>query len=59
MRALHRWTALVFTLIVAALFAVQGMGTTPVEWVFYLPLAPLAVLFLSGAWMWVQHYRRH
>jgi len=56
MRAVHRWTALVFTLIVAAIFAAQGMGATPVEWVYFLPLAPLLVMFLTGAWMWVRHY---
>ena len=58
MRVIHRWTSLVFTLLVAGLFAVQGMGRTPAEWVFFLPLAPLAVMFVTGAWMFVLPYVR-
>ena len=58
MRVIHRWTSLVFTLLVAGLFAVQGMGRTPAEWVFLLPLAPLAVMFVTGAWMFVLPYVR-
>ena len=58
MRVVHRWTSLVFTLLVAGLFAVQGMGRTPAEWVFFLPLAPLAVMFVTGAWMFLLPYVR-
>ena len=57
-RIVHRWTSVVFTVLVAGLFAVQGMGRTPAEWVFFLPLAPLAVMFVTGAWMFVLPYVR-
>lgn len=55
-RRIHRWTAIVFTLIVAAIFAGLGLGVTPAEWVYLLPLAPLFVMMLSGLWMLVLHY---
>ena len=57
-RSVHRWTSAVFTVLVVGLFAVQGMGRTPAEWVFFLPLAPLAVMFVTGAWMFVLPYVR-
>lgn len=47
----HRWLSLTFTLIVAAIFIALGMGAPPAEWVYFLPLVPLALLMLSGLWM--------
>ena len=55
-RRIHRWTAIVFTLIVVAIFASLGLGVEPDEWVYLLPLAPLFVMMLSGLWMLVLHY---
>lgn len=51
MRQGHRWLSMTFTLIVAAIFMAMGTGNTPVGWVFFLPLIPLALLMLSGLWM--------
>lgn len=55
-RQFHRWTAIVFTLIVVAIFAALGMGQQPVQWVYYLPLFPLALLMLTGLYMFVLPY---
>jgi ABC-type polysaccharide/polyol phosphate export permease len=55
-RQVHRWTSIVFAAIVAAIFAMLGMGREPVEWVYYLPLAPLALLLVTGLYMFVLPY---
>lgn len=55
-RQVHRWTSIVFAAIVAAIFAMLGMGQQPVEWVYYLPLAPLALLLVTGLYMFALPY---
>lgn len=55
-RQVHRWTSIIFTAIVIAIFAMLGMGQQPVEWVYYLPLAPLALLLVTGLYMFVLPY---
>ncbi|HMN54456.1 MAG TPA: hypothetical protein PKC32_09730 [Sphingopyxis sp.] len=55
-RQFHRWTSIVFTAIVLTIFAMQGLGKQPVQWVYYLPLAPLFVLTLSGLYMFFRPY---
>ena len=50
-RPLHRWTSIVFVAVVAAIFAILGVGKQPAEWVYFLPLAPLALLALTGLYM--------
>jgi hypothetical protein len=52
MRRSHRWLSITFTLIVAALFAALGFGIEPASWVYFLPLAPLALLMISGLYMY-------
>ena len=54
-RQIHRWMSVLFTLTVAANFAFMARGTPP-AWVTYSPLAPLAVLFLTGAYMFALPY---
>lgn len=56
-RQIHRWVSLIFTLIVAGIFASMPFGGPP-EWVYYLPLLPLAVLVPSGLYMFVLPYLR-
>lgn len=55
-RQSHRWLAVIFTLIVAAIFVILGTGRQPAEWVYYLPLFPLALMTLTGLWMFALPY---
>jgi len=55
-RPLHRWTSIVFVAVVAAIFAILGAGKQPAEWVYFLPLAPLALLALTGLYMFALPY---
>ncbi|WP_172294676.1 hypothetical protein [Pseudoruegeria sp. HB172150] len=55
-RQIHRWVSLLFTLVVAGIFAALGFGLEPAEWIYFLPLAPLAVLVPTGVYMFVLPY---
>lgn len=55
MRQLHRWLSIGFTLIVATIFACQPFWSLP-EWLYYLPLLPLALLVPSGLYLFVLPY---
>ena len=58
-RRFHRWVSMAFTLAVVANFAARGMGSgNPPDWVIYAPLPPLALLFLTGLYLFVQPYLR-
>lgn len=57
MRQTHRWTSVVFTLTVAANFGVMAVREPPM-WVSLLPLAPLAVMFLTGVVLFARPYLR-
>ncbi|MGE6781683.1 hypothetical protein ACQKGL_04100 [Ensifer adhaerens] len=54
-RVIHRWTSLLFSLAVAAIFVGMPLATLP-EWVYYLPLPPLAVLLPTGLYLFVLPY---
>jgi hypothetical protein len=55
-RQIHRWMSILFTVIVLAIFAVLGLGQEPPEWVYFLPLLPLALLRLTGLYLFVLPY---
>ena len=55
-RQLHRWISAGFTLIVAAIFATLGMGRELAEWVYFLPLFPLALLLVTGLYLFALPY---
>lgn len=55
-RPLHRWISIVFVAVVAAIFVALGIGKQPAEWVYFLPLFPLALLALTGLYMFVLPY---
>jgi hypothetical protein len=55
-RQIHRWLSIIFTAIVIAIFAALGLGQEPPEWVYFLPLLPLALLMLTGLYMFVLPY---
>jgi hypothetical protein len=56
-RQAHRWVSIVFTLTVVANFVAlaQGAGMPP-AWVTYSPLLPLALLMLSGLYLFALPY---
>ena len=57
-RQTHRWVSIAFTAISAAIFVALGAGATPAQWVYFLPLLPLAALVLSGLYLFFAPYRR-
>jgi hypothetical protein len=54
-RQFHRWFSVAFTLTVVANFVAMAKGPPP-AWVTYAPLVPLALLFFSGAYLFVLPY---
>ncbi|WP_375689470.1 hypothetical protein [Pseudooceanicola sp. LIPI14-2-Ac024] len=57
-RQLHRWLSMLFTLVVAGIFAMLGLGIEVPQWLYMLPLAPLFLLMASGLWLFAQPYLR-
>jgi cellulose synthase/poly-beta-1,6-N-acetylglucosamine synthase-like glycosyltransferase len=54
-RRTHRWLSIVFTATVLANFAAMTRGRPP-AWVTYSPLFPLALLLLTGLYMFALPY---
>ena len=57
-RQIHRWLSIAFTMTVIANFVAMGVGEPPL-WVVYsplLPLFPLALLLLTGLYLFVLPY---
>jgi hypothetical protein len=55
-RQVHRWLSIIFTAVVIAIFAALGLGKEPAMWVYFLPLAPLALLMVTGLYLFVLPY---
>lgn len=55
-RQFHRWVSILFTALVIAIFVMLGAGKEPAEWVYFLPLAPLALLTFTGLYMFALPY---
>jgi len=57
-RQTHRWVSIAFTATVIANFVAlaEGGGEMPPPWVTYSPLLPLALLLLTGLYMFVLPY---
>ena len=55
-RQIHRWLSIIFTAVVIAIFIALGVGKEPADWVYLLPLLPLALLMLTGLYMFVLPY---
>ena len=49
-RLFHRWMSIVFTFTVIATFIALAQPT-PIIWVSYLPLLPLALLAFTGLYL--------
>jgi cellulose synthase/poly-beta-1,6-N-acetylglucosamine synthase-like glycosyltransferase len=57
-RQSHRWLSIAFTVTVIANFIAlaRGGGGMPPPWLTYSPLLPLALLLLTGLYMFVLPY---
>jgi hypothetical protein len=60
---IHRWLAMTFTVTVVVTFVALAQEE-PAVWVSYVPLLPLALLLLTGLYLFVLPYatrwrRRH
>jgi len=55
LRQMHRWTAIVFTATVIATFIALAQRE-PVVWLSYVPLLPLALLLLTGLYLFAAPY---
>jgi len=55
LRQFHRWVAIAFTATVVANFVARAIGT-PSPWVTYSPLLPLALLLLTGLYLFALPY---
>jgi len=56
-RQVHRWVSIAFTVTVIANFvALARGGGMPPAWVTYSPLLPLALLLLTGLYLFVLPY---
>ena len=58
LRQFHRWLSVIFTATVIANFVAlaQTGGAMPSPWITYSPLLPLALLALTGLYMFVLPY---
>ena len=54
-RQIHRWLAIAFTVSVIGTFVALAQKN-PVVWVSYVPLGPLALLLLTGLYLFVLPY---
>jgi ABC-type polysaccharide/polyol phosphate export permease len=55
-RQIHRWLSIAFAAIVVAIFMTLGAGKEPASWVYFLPLFPLALLMLTGLYLFALPY---
>lgn len=55
-RQSHRWLSILFTAISAGIFVALGTGNAPAQWVYFLPLLPLALMTVTGLYMFFLPY---
>lgn len=57
-RQTHRWVSIAFTVAVIANIVAMtlGKGQQPPPWITYSPLLPLALLLLTGLYLFVLPY---
>ena len=56
-RQTHRWVSMAFTLTVIANFVALSLGQgQPPNWITYSPLFPLALLLLTGLYLFALPY---
>jgi hypothetical protein len=52
----YRSVSVSFAFLVLGIFAAMGAGQPPAEWVYFLPLLPLACLMGSGCYLFALPY---
>jgi hypothetical protein len=58
-RQAHRWVSMAFTMTVIANIVVMTVkGGQPPAWITYSPLPPLALLLISGLYLFVLPYAK-
>lgn len=56
-RQFHRWLSIAFTVtVIANIVQISQGGGNPPNWITYSPLLPLAVLMLTGLYLFVLPY---
>ena len=55
-RQIHRWVSMAFTLSAIAVVVILMVQEEPAEWVYLSPLLPLALLLLSGLYLFALPY---
>jgi hypothetical protein len=55
-RQIHRWVSIVFVAVVIGIFIAVGVGEKPANWVYLSPLLPLALLALTGLYLFALPY---
>lgn len=59
-RRFHRWVSMAFTLTVIANFVAMALKSgPPPAWITYSPLLPLALLLLTGLYLFALPYISH
>ena len=48
--------SIIFAVIVAGIFIALGTGSEPAQWVYLTPLLPLALLLITGLYMFALPY---
>lgn len=55
-RQTHRWVSIAFVVIVIMVTVLAVREEPPADWVYYLPLPPLAYLTFTGLYLFVLPY---
>lgn len=55
-RRSHRWLSILFVLTVGATSFAAASGQAEESWLYYLPLAPLLLLMISGLYLFALPY---
>ncbi|MFN8665166.1 MAG: hypothetical protein U0075_25015 [Thermomicrobiales bacterium] len=55
-RQIHRWVSMIFTVAVIVVTILVLVQDQPAEWVYLSPLLPLALLLLTGLYLFALPY---
>jgi ABC-type polysaccharide/polyol phosphate export permease len=55
-RQIHRWVSIVFVAVVITIFVTVAVGGKPPTWVYLSPLLPLALLAVTGLYLFALPY---